>query len=112
MMPFTVALWHRFGSDDGEHGADNIPEYQTFTSSAGQFFKTFVDAGTGPGIDDTDVYNLGHPARVIVWIAYVLLVIVMANLLIAVRHALQMPNRKPLVQWFAVSASGFGHDMH
>ena len=31
LMPFVVALWHRFRSDDGEHGAEYIPEYQTCT---------------------------------------------------------------------------------
>ena len=60
--------------------------------------KMFV--GNGPDLDDSDgksekyhltgeTYYLGYPASGIVYIGYFVLVIAMANLLIAVRHKCQ-----------------------
>ena len=94
-VPFATSLSHRFGGS--EDGVGNLDDYQTFGASLWTFMKMFV--GNGPDLDDSDgksekyhltgeTYYLGYPASAIVYIGYFVLVIAMANLLIAVRHAL------------------------
>jgi len=94
-LPFVASLSHRFGGS--EDGVGNLDDYQTFGASLWTFMKMFV--GNGPDLDDSDeksekyhltgeTYYLGYPASGIVYIGYFVLVIAMANLLIAVRHAL------------------------
>ena len=94
-LPFVATLSHRFG--ESEDGVGVLEDYQTFGSSFWTFMKMFV--GNGPDLDDSneesemyhlthETYYLGSPASAIVWVGYFVLVIAMANLLIAVRHAL------------------------
>jgi hypothetical protein len=94
-VPFATSLNHRFGGS--EDGVGNLDDYKTFRMSLWTFMKMFV--GNGPDLDDSDeksekyhltgeTYYLGYPASAIVYIGYFVLVIAMANLLIAVRHAL------------------------
>jgi ankyrin repeat protein len=94
-LPFVATLSHRFG--ESEDGVGVLEDYQTFGSSFWTFMKMFV--GNGPDLDDSneesemyhlthETYYLGSPASAIVWVGYFVLVIAMANLLIAVRLAL------------------------
>jgi hypothetical protein len=94
-LPFVATLSHRFG--ENEDGVGVLEDYQTFGSSLWTFMKMFV--GNGPELDDSneesemyhlthETYYLGSPASAIVWVGYFVLVIAMANLLIAVRHVL------------------------
>jgi hypothetical protein len=95
VLPLVASLNHRFGAS--EDGVGNLEDYSTFRASLWTFMKMFV--GNGPEQDNSDehsamyhltgeTYYLGDPAAAIVFFGFFVLTIAMANLLIAVRHAL------------------------